>query len=105
MSLVTRNLRKRYDTDRAAVAAVRDVNLEIVRGEIYTLLGPSGCGKTTTLRCIAGLETPDEGEIAYGAIFAALDALGYDGWIGCEYKPRAGTDEGLAWVRKLGVEL
>jgi 2-dehydrotetronate isomerase len=46
---------------------------------------------------------PDEGEIAYGAIFAALDKLGYAGWTGCEYKPRAGTDEGLAWMKTLGV--
>jgi hydroxypyruvate isomerase len=48
---------------------------------------------------------PDEGEIAYPAIFAALDALGYAGWIGCEYKPRADTDAGLDWVEKLGVRL
>jgi len=48
---------------------------------------------------------PDEGEIAYGAVFDALDRLGYAGWIGCEYKPRADTDAGLGWVRKLGVTL
>jgi hydroxypyruvate isomerase len=48
---------------------------------------------------------PDEGEIAYPAIFAALDALGYRGWVGCEYKPRGDTDAGLAWVKKLGVAL
>ena len=48
---------------------------------------------------------PDEGEIAFPAIFKALDALGYDGWIGCEYKPRAGTDEGLSWAKTLGVTL
>jgi hydroxypyruvate isomerase len=48
---------------------------------------------------------PDEGEIAYGAVFAALDRLGYAGWTGCEYRPRAGTDEGLAWVKALGVSL
>ncbi|KAB2864005.1 MAG: TIM barrel protein [Bauldia sp.] len=48
---------------------------------------------------------PDEGEIAYPAIFAALDALGYAGWVGAEYKPRAGTDEGLGWVEALGVRL
>lgn len=44
---------------------------------------------------------PDEGEIAYPAIFAALDTLGYAGWIGCEYKPRGDTDEGLKWMRSL----
>lgn len=46
---------------------------------------------------------PDEGEIAYRAIFAALDALGYEGWVGCEYRPRGDTDEGLCWMRSLGV--
>ena len=46
-----------------AEAAVRDVSLSVGRGEFVTLLGPSGCGKTTTLRCIAGLERPDAGEI------------------------------------------
>lgn len=48
---------------------------------------------------------PDEGEIAYPAIFAALDALGYQGWVGCEYRPRGDTDEGLRWTRSLGLEL
>jgi len=42
---------------------------------------------------------PDEGEIAYAAIFAAVDALGYTGWIGCEYRPRGATDDGLKWLR------
>ena len=48
---------------------------------------------------------PDEGEIAYGAVFDALDNLGYAGWVGCEYRPRAGTDEGLGWTRALSVAL
>ncbi|MDB6090415.1 MAG: isomerase [Gammaproteobacteria bacterium] len=42
---------------------------------------------------------PDEGEIAYPAIFAAVDALGYTGWVGCEYRPRGATDDGLRWMR------
>ena len=42
---------------------VNDLNLEIADGDFITLLGPSGCGKTTTLRMIAGLETPSAGEI------------------------------------------
>lgn len=45
------------------VTAVNDVNLEIEKGELVTLLGPSGCGKTTTLRMIAGFEFPTSGEI------------------------------------------
>jgi hydroxypyruvate isomerase len=48
---------------------------------------------------------PDEGEIHYPAIFAALDRLGYAGWVGCEYKPRGDTDAGLAWVPALGMTL
>src|SRR5574344_1074344 len=47
-------------------AAVDDVNLDIQPGSFVTLLGPSGCGKTTTLRMIAGFESPDEGEIYLG---------------------------------------
>jgi putative spermidine/putrescine transport system ATP-binding protein len=46
-----------------AVRAVDGVSLAISRGEFFALLGPSGCGKTTTLRLIAGLETPDAGEL------------------------------------------
>lgn len=42
---------------------LKDINLDIQSGAFTTLLGPSGCGKTTTLRCIAGLETPDRGTI------------------------------------------
>jgi 2-dehydrotetronate isomerase len=44
---------------------------------------------------------PDEGEIAYPAIFAAVDALGFAGWVGCEYRPRGDTDAGLKWMRAL----
>ncbi len=48
---------------------------------------------------------PDEGEISYPAVFARLLELGYGGWVGCEYRPRAGTDAGLRWVSTLGVAL
>ncbi|MDQ1729787.1 MAG: iron(III) transport system ATP-binding protein [Pyrinomonadaceae bacterium] len=52
---------KRFDkTD-----AVKDVSLDVERGEFFGLLGPSGCGKTTTLRMIAGLEQPDAGTISF----------------------------------------
>jgi ABC-type Fe3+/spermidine/putrescine transport system ATPase subunit len=56
-----RSIRKRYGSLRA----VDDVSLDIAEGEIFTLLGPSGCGKTTTLRIIAGLEEPDDGDILF----------------------------------------
>jgi spermidine/putrescine transport system ATP-binding protein len=45
------------------LAAVRDVTLDIPRGQFFTMLGPSGCGKTTTLRMIAGFEEPTEGRV------------------------------------------
>ena len=46
--------------------AVQNLSLDVYDGEILTLLGPSGCGKTTTLRMVAGLETPDAGDIFFG---------------------------------------
>ena len=48
--------------------AVKDSNIVIQPGEFVTLLGPSGCGKTTTLRMIAGFESPDEGQIYIGDV-------------------------------------
>lgn len=57
-----RNLTKKYGT----AIALNNVSLEIESGEFLVLLGPSGCGKTTLLRCLAGLETPDAGEIIMG---------------------------------------
>ncbi|MDR7412729.1 MAG: ABC transporter ATP-binding protein [Armatimonadota bacterium] len=59
-------LRKTYEFRGQHVRAVDDVTLEAPEGKILTLLGPSGCGKTTTLRCLAGLERPDDGEIRFG---------------------------------------
>jgi iron(III) transport system ATP-binding protein len=57
--------------------AVRDVSLDIPEGHFFTLLGPSGCGKTTTLRCVAGLERPDSGEITVGGevVFSSKDGV------------------------------
>jgi iron(III) transport system ATP-binding protein len=51
---------------KGEVYAARDVRLSVAPGEFVTLLGPSGCGKTTTLRMIAGFETPDAGRIRFG---------------------------------------
>jgi iron(III) transport system ATP-binding protein len=61
MFLSLQNIEKRYATTKA----VADLSLTIERGEFFGLLGPSGCGKTTTLRMIAGLETPDAGSILF----------------------------------------
>jgi 2-dehydrotetronate isomerase len=46
---------------------------------------------------------PDEGEINYPEIFAMLDRVGYTGWIGCEYRPRGRTEDGLSWTRNYGI--
>lgn len=56
------NLVKRFGN----AAAVDDISIEVVPGQLLSLLGPSGCGKSTTLRCIAGLERPDSGTIRIG---------------------------------------
>jgi iron(III) transport system ATP-binding protein len=60
------NLSMRYRGAPGAQPAVDRVSLRARQGVFYTLLGPSGCGKTSLLRCVAGLEQPDEGEIAIG---------------------------------------
>ena len=57
--LTTRGLVKRY----GIMEAVRGIDLDVREGEFIAIMGPSGCGKTTTLRMIAGLEQPSEGEI------------------------------------------
>jgi len=56
--------------------AVDKLNMEIKDGEFVSLLGPSGCGKTTTLRMIAGLETPTEGEIYFDDVCVFSDEKG-----------------------------
>ncbi len=74
-----------FETNDGPVHALRDVSLDINKGDFVSFIGPSGCGKTTFLRCIAGLETPTGGDIsvngmtpdearrarAYGYVFQA----------------------------------
>ena len=50
---------------------------------------------------VPGRHEPDAGEINYRHVFAQLDELGYAGWVGCEYRPRAGTSAGLGWMKAL----
>jgi iron(III) transport system ATP-binding protein len=57
------NITKRYGSDSSAPLAVKGISFEIEKGSLTTILGPSGCGKTTTLRMIAGLESPTSGQI------------------------------------------
>jgi iron(III) transport system ATP-binding protein len=58
-------LTKRF-AGKPPTVAIDNLDLEIEQGEFLVLLGPSGCGKTTTLRCLAGLETPGQGCISFG---------------------------------------
>jgi NitT/TauT family transport system ATP-binding protein len=80
-----KNLNLTFETSDGPVHALKDVSLDIKKGEFVSFIGPSGCGKTTFLRCIAGLETPTSGDIsvngmtpdearkarAYGYVFQA----------------------------------
>jgi len=60
--LKLKGVTKKFDN----VTALKSINLDIKDGEFFVLLGPTGAGKTTTLRCIAGLDYPEEGEIVLG---------------------------------------
>ena len=74
-----------FETNDGPVHALKNINLDISKGEFVSFIGPSGCGKTTFLRCIAGLETPTSGALsvngmtpddarrarAYGYVFQA----------------------------------
>ena len=74
-----------FQTNDGPIHALKDVNLDIQKGDFVSFIGPSGCGKTTFLRCIAGLETPTSGTLtvngmtpdearrarAYGYVFQA----------------------------------
>ena len=73
MEIRINKLNKNYYSEGRTIEALADVDLIIPSNQIFTLLGPSGCGKTTLLRCIVGLEAPDDGEIVIGeeVVFSA----------------------------------
>jgi hydroxypyruvate isomerase len=50
-----------------------------------------------------GRNEPGSGEINYAFVFRHLDRIGYKGWVGCEYKPAAGTEAGLGWLKTLNT--
>jgi hydroxypyruvate isomerase len=95
------------------IAAVGSPNL-FVQYDIYHMQRMEGELANTMKRHLAriahiqladnpGRNEPGTGEINYRFLFGFLDAIGYDGWIGCEYKPKGGTVEGLAWRAAHGV--
>jgi 2-dehydrotetronate isomerase len=98
----------RQDDAQAICAEVNEPNLkvqfdcyhcQIVEGDLATKLKRDmhGIGHIQ----IAGVperHEPDIGELNYPYLFDLIDSLGYEGWIGCEYRPRAGTSAGLGWL-------
>jgi iron(III) transport system ATP-binding protein len=74
--LEIRNLHATYvGHEGQKVHAVQGISLDVPAGKLFTLLGPSGCGKTTTMRCIAGLERPDSGEVLVNGkpVYSSID--------------------------------
>ena len=59
--------------------------------------------KHLQLAGVPGRHEPDVGEINYPYLFALIDELGFEGWVGCEYRPRAGTLAGLGWAAPWGI--
>jgi 2-dehydrotetronate isomerase len=79
-------------------------HVQIVGGDIthrlekfLPVIGHLQCG------AVPSRHEPDEGEINFPAVFEAVDRLGYQGWIGAEYRPRGRTEDGLGWARPYGV--
>lgn len=78
----------------------------VTEGDVLTKLARYlPCIGHVQIAAVPSRAEPDEGELRYKAIFEKLDDLGYTGWVGCEYHPRADTDKGLTWLDKMGVKL
>lgn len=77
---------------------------QISEGDLATKLRqylPTGRVGHIQIAGVPERHEPDVGELNYRYLFELLDALDYQGWVGCEYRPRRGTTEGLAWMRDL----
>jgi len=106
----------RQDDAHAIVAAVGAPNLkvqmdlyhcQIVEGDVATKLRtylPTGRVGHLQIAGVPERHEPDVGEVNYPYLFDVVDALGWDGWIGCEYRPKAATSAGLGWLRALRAE-
>src|ERR1700760_2227156 len=75
---------------------------QIVEGDVSTKLRKYLGEKVGHLQVasVPDRNEPDHGELDYDHLFGLIEELGYDGWIGCEYRPKAGTSEGLGWLKK-----
>jgi hydroxypyruvate isomerase len=104
----------RQDEAHAVVAEVGAPNLkvqmdlyhlQIVEGDVAMKLRhylPTGRVGHLQIAGVPQRHEPDLGEVNYDYLFEVIDELGFDGWIGCEYRPRAGTSAGLGWLRRRG---
>ncbi|UQT53856.1 hydroxypyruvate isomerase family protein [Streptomyces durmitorensis] len=75
---------------------------QIVEGDLTTTLRrdlPTGRVGHLQIAGVPDRHEPDQGELDVRHLFDVVDDLGFDGWIGCEYNPRAGTSEGLGWLK------
>jgi hydroxypyruvate isomerase len=76
---------------------------QIVEGDVAMKLRtylPTGRVGHLQIAGVPQRHEPDVGELNYGYLFEVIDELGYDGWIGCEYRPAAATSLGLGWLRR-----
>lgn len=95
----------------AICAAVGEPNIQvqmdfyhaqIVEGDLATTFKKhfDGIGHVQ-IASVPARNEPDDGEVNYRYLFRLLDELGYDGWVGCEYRPRGRTEDGLEWLKTL----
>ncbi|NUN62970.1 MAG: TIM barrel protein, partial [Burkholderiaceae bacterium] len=77
---------------------------QIVEGDVATKLRqylPTGRVAHIQIAGVPERHEPDRGELNYPYLFSVIDALGYGGWVGCEYRPAAGTSAGLGWRNRI----
>lgn len=80
-------------------------HLQISEGDVTTALRrdlPTGRVRHLQIAGVPDRHEPDTGELDARWVLGVLDQLGYDGWVGCEYVPRAGTSAGLGWIKTYG---
>ncbi|MCP1838499.1 hydroxypyruvate isomerase [Bradyrhizobium sp. USDA 4524] len=94
------------EVERPNVGLLFDIfHLQIMEGDIITRLKKlKPIIRHVQIAAVPSRAEPDEGEINYRAVFDALEHIGYDGVVGCEYLPRGGTREGLMWRKKLDID-